>query len=112
MKLPLSSAWPQHHVPVWALANARAVPDSVFEAVIEGLRKLREPQRDPLVVTEVQASTTVAICSNSLAGTCLEAIRDGKIDTRERAEMRRQIAEEREALDLVERALAQGGGAA
>ena len=108
----LSSAWPQHHVPVWALANARAIPDSVFEAVVEGLRKLREPQRDPLRITEDQAVTTAAIASNSLAGVCLAAIQDGRIDSSERVEMRRKIAEERQALDLVMRALDQQGGSA
>lgn len=108
----LSSAWPQHHVPVWALANARAIPDAVFEAVVEGLRKLREPQTDPLKITAIQASTTVGIESTSLAGVCFEAIRDGHIDGTERSTMRKHIAAERAALDLVERALDQQGGSA
>ena len=108
----LSSAWPQHHCPLWALANARAIPDAVFEAVVEGLRAIREPQRDRPVATPLQATTTVAIQSTGLAGVCLEAIRDGRIDTVEREALRRKIAQEREALDLAERALEQHGGSA
>lgn len=108
----LSDKWPQHSTPVWALANARAIPDAVFEAVVEGLRALRSPQTDPLKVTAIQASTTVGIESTSLAGVCFEAIRDGYIDGTERSTMRKHIAAERAALDLVERALDQQGGIA
>ena len=94
-----------HHIPVWALCDRKALPDQVFHALVACVRELRAQQGEGVRATaEAAAFAFVARAGEALAEIA-NAAADRRIDPAERPGVRRAIARVRAQCDAVERAL-------
>jgi len=84
-----------HHLPVWVLGDAEAVPRRVFDALLARVEDLRGDRAAHPPVASPEAACAVALArGGESAGTLGWALANGKVDPHERPEIRaRMLAE-------------------
>lgn len=102
----------QHPAPLYLLAARHAVPDPMFDALVAGLRSLRDQQPGGAVAVpaEVSAAVMVGRMGDALA-VAGRALADGRISPEERRDLRRAVAAVRSACDRLSESLGAEGRA-